>query len=318
MDITFQYPPDLFSLLVDTIPRLCRSKKDVILFLRGAGVERQMYADLQQKVNSDSASITKFDIVRAILTRLNARGEAALRERREVLKRVIEFEQFETCWNNDRLQAKGLVEEVRKVVGVKDSFTRMHIERDRERRERQLEVQKKQKAEDERLANLRAVRDEFVRLFGEQERQKRGKLLERALNRLFAAYDVSVREAFTLRGSEGEGIVEQIDGVVELDGGLYLVEVKWWGDPLGPSEISQHLVRVYHRGHARGIFIANAGYTPASLNICTEALQRTVVILCELSEFVHLLERELPLRPFFKEKVRAALIEKKPLHRPLS
>jgi hypothetical protein len=318
MDITFQYPPDLFSLLIDTIPRLCRSKKDVILFFRGAGVERQMYADMEHQVKSDPESIKKFDIARAILTRLNARGEAALRERREVLKRITEFEQFDTCWDNDRLQAKGLVAEVREVVGVKDSFTRMHIERDRERQERQLELRKKQKADEERLGKLRSVREEFVRLFGEQDRHKRGKLLEGVLNRLFAANDMSVREAFTLRGSEGEGIVEQIDGVVEIDGDLYLVEVKWWGEALGPAEISQHLVRVYHRGHARAIFVANAGYTPAAQNICKEALQRTVVILCELSEFVHLLERELPLRPFFKEKIQAAVIDKKPLHRPLS
>ena len=37
-DITFHYPPELFSLLVDTIPLLNRSKKDVLLFFRGAGV----------------------------------------------------------------------------------------------------------------------------------------------------------------------------------------------------------------------------------------------------------------------------------------
>jgi hypothetical protein len=37
-DITFHYPPELFNLLVDTIPVLNRSKKDVLLFFRGAGV----------------------------------------------------------------------------------------------------------------------------------------------------------------------------------------------------------------------------------------------------------------------------------------
>ena len=31
-DITFHYPPELFNLLVDTIPLLSRSKKDVLLF----------------------------------------------------------------------------------------------------------------------------------------------------------------------------------------------------------------------------------------------------------------------------------------------
>ena len=38
MTITYQYPPELFSLLVDAIAVLCKSKKDVLLFFRGAGV----------------------------------------------------------------------------------------------------------------------------------------------------------------------------------------------------------------------------------------------------------------------------------------
>jgi len=40
---SFHYPPEILKLLIDTIPLLCRSKKDVLLFLEGAGVE---FADL--------------------------------------------------------------------------------------------------------------------------------------------------------------------------------------------------------------------------------------------------------------------------------
>lgn len=318
MDISFHYPPDLFNLLVDTIPRLCRSKKEVILFLRGAGVVHPLYTDLERQLNTGVSKLTKFEIVRVVLTRLNAKGEATLRERREIVKRVTEFEAFDTCWENERLKAKGLVAEVRKLINIKDSFTRMQNERDRERRERQEEIAKKHRVEEERRSQLNAVRDEFFKLFAEQDRAKRGKLLEGALNRLFGAHGISVREAFTLRGAEGEGIIEQIDGAIELEGDIYFVEVKWWGEALGPGDVSQHLVRVYHRGYARGIFIANAGYTTASLNICKEALQKTVIVLCELSEFVHLMERELSLIAFFKEKIQTAIAEKKPLHFPLS
>ena len=35
MDSLFHYPPDVFNLLVDTIPRLCKSKADVLLFAAG-------------------------------------------------------------------------------------------------------------------------------------------------------------------------------------------------------------------------------------------------------------------------------------------
>lgn len=41
---------------------------------------------------------------------------------------------------------------------------------------------------------------------------------------------------------DGLGVVEQIDGVIELQGDLYLVEMKWWQDALGPGDVAQHLV----------------------------------------------------------------------------
>src|SRR5207245_1619361 len=109
-DITFHYPPELFSLLVDTIPLLNRSKKDVLLFFRGAGVPDTMLADLRKQLDTVAREdLNKFEIVRTVLRRLNERGERTLRERREVLKRVVEFTNFDTCWPADQLKAKGLV-----------------------------------------------------------------------------------------------------------------------------------------------------------------------------------------------------------------
>lgn len=40
IEITFHYPPELFNLLVDTIPVLNRSKKDILLFFKGLGLRR--------------------------------------------------------------------------------------------------------------------------------------------------------------------------------------------------------------------------------------------------------------------------------------
>jgi restriction system protein len=120
MDIIFQYPPDLMNLLIDTIPRICRSKKDVLLFFKGAGVNSTLTNDLSVQLKMDKASINKYEIARTVLTRLNEKGEATLRERREVLKRITEFEDFSTCWPKDQLEAKGLVAEIRRVINVKD------------------------------------------------------------------------------------------------------------------------------------------------------------------------------------------------------
>ncbi len=317
MNIIFHYPPELLSLLIATIPLLCRSKKDVLLFFKGAGVASDLTNDLAIRVNQDPNSISKYEIARTVLTRLNEKGELTLRERREILKRVTEFEDFSTCWPKDQLKAKGLVAEIRRVVNVKDSFTRMHMEREDERKKRQAEQQAKLEEAERRMAKLSAVKTDLFSLFGEQNSQKRGKALESVLNRLFEASGILIRETFTLKGSYGEGIIEQIDGVVEIDGELYLVEMKWLNQPLGTSDVSQHLVRIFNRGHARGIFISASDYTEPAITICKESLQKAVVVLCKLEEIVRLLEQEGNLKDLLKAKIKVAIIDKNPLHEPL-
>ena len=320
VDITFHYPPELFGLLIDTIPLLCRSKIDVLLFFQGAGVGHDLLDDLQDKVEQDKDSISKYEIVRTTVTRLNELGEASLRERREVLKRVTEFENFSTCWPDDQLKAKGLIADIRQVVDVKDSFTRMRQERERERQERQAGYIAEIKAKKRKHTELSSIRQELFSLFGmpDSQSQKRGKLLEGILNRLFKASDILVREAFMLVGQEGEGIVEQIDGAVEIDGHLYLVEMKWWRERLGPPEVAPHLVKIYAREHAGGIFISNSGYTQSAINNCKEALSQKIVVLCELEEIVILLEKQSSLKDFLKSKINAAVMDKQPLFRPFS
>ncbi len=317
MSDTYHFPPDLLDLLGDTIPKLTRTKKGVIDFFKGAGVSSNITNDLVRKLNKDKESISKYEIARTILVRLNERGDQTLRERREVLKRVTEFENFSACWENDRLKAKGLVAEIRQIINVKDSFSRMNQERELERQGRIKEKQDKQAAENKRKEELATIKTDLFSLFQETNVHKRGKSLESVLNRLFDVHGILIREAFTVVGNENEGIVEQIDGVIEIDGNLYLVEMKWWEKPLGTGEVSQHLVRVFNRGHSRGIFISNSGYTSAAETTCRESLQRSVVVLCTLEEFVFLLENEIEFKKFLKAKINAAITHKNPFYEPL-
>jgi len=312
-DAAYHFTPDLLNLLVQTIPRLCRSKNDVLMFFRSAGVPARHVGDLAAIVQRDKDSITKYELVRRVLERINAEGDTALAARREVVKRVVEFEDFSSCWPADLLEAQGLVAQIRRVVNVKDSFTRMNIEREKERQQRQkvheAKVAKIQRRNDERAA----IRKALFALFGETNPQKRGKALEGILNRLFKVEEILIREAFTLRGSEGEGIVEQIDGVVEIESHVYLVEMKWWNEPLGVGDVSSHIVRLFGRGDARGIFISSSGYTEPAVTTCKDALHQKVVVLCKLEEIVQLLDSEASLRELLKDKVRAAIVEKNPL-----
>ena len=84
--VTFQYPPELFSLMVDAIPVLCKSKKDVILFFRGAGVPASMTADIETALQTNPDTVRKHESARTILTRVNEGGDALLAARRELAR----------------------------------------------------------------------------------------------------------------------------------------------------------------------------------------------------------------------------------------
>src|SRR5580698_2871948 len=102
LDISYHYPPELLELLCDAVPALFRSKQGVIDFFVGAGVPNKMVGDWKLKLKQDKASVKKHEIARSILCRLNEAGEPALALRREVIKRISEFDDFSGCWDNDR------------------------------------------------------------------------------------------------------------------------------------------------------------------------------------------------------------------------
>jgi restriction system protein len=307
----YHFAPDFLNLLVETIPRLNRSKNDVLLFFRGAGVGMQHLQDLEGDIRRDRGSHSKFELARTVVVRLNEGGDPCLAARREIVRRIVEFEDFTRCWENDALQARGLVAEVRRLVNVKDSFTRINQERQRERDRARAVREAEVTARREARERIEQVKREFFALFAETDAHRRGRALEVALNRLFAAYGIQVREAFTLR-LDSTGAVEQVDGVVELGGHLYLVEMKWWNAPLGPGETAHHLVRVFSRDGARGIFISASGYTEAAIEQYRQALRQRVVFMMTLEEIVGLFNDDADMSELLKYKVTAAVLDKEP------
>lgn len=316
-DITFHYPPELFNLLVDVVPLLNRSKLDVLVFFRGAGVPENVTSDIATRLKVAPKDVNKYEMVRTVLERLNAKGESALRERREVLRRVVEFASFDSCWPSDQLKAKGLVASIREVVNQKDAFTRINNAREGERQARLAEAQRIASEKRRRDSRIEAAKQGLYALFGASTTsQERGKLLETALNNLFHAYGVLIQKAFHLVGNAGEGIVEQIDGAIELGGVLYFVEMKWYRNPVGKPEISEHLVRLMSRAEVRGIFISASDYTEPAIHTVREFLQHKVLVLSTLQEIVRLLEKQDDLAEFFTKKVKAAQIHKNPYFSP--
>ncbi|MCC6527861.1 MAG: restriction endonuclease [Polyangiaceae bacterium] len=310
--VVFHYPPQLTQLLIDTIPLLCRSKRDVVLFFVGAGFPEHEFPDVAATVHAAPAEINKYEITRELITLLNSGGDRWLRQRREVVRRVTEFDDFSTCWPKDQLRAKGLVAEIRSLVGVKDAFTRMKIEHDRARAAHSAaaEARTSERAARQRAAD--AIRRNLAALFLEPNPQRRGKALEGVLNALFRHHGISLRESFSLRSGATGREVEQIDGVIELSNAAYFVEMKWLNEPVGVNEISPHLVRVYQRAESRALFISASEYTEAAVRLCRDALQQKLVILASLEEIVKLTERDADLVGLLNRKVDLAINERRP------
>jgi restriction system protein len=311
-DQVFHYPPELLALLTDAITNLVKSKRDVVTFFQGAGVPQKFLTPWSTKIAQDRDSVYKAEIARDVLCKLNELGDTGIAPRREIVKRIVQWEDFSTAYPEKRLAAQGLVANVQKVVNIKDTFTRMNDEREREQKEKQAlreaELKKKLEIREKRMS----VKQRLFALFGENDPHKRGKALEKVLNDLFAAFDVLVREAFVLRGEPGEGIIAQIDGLIEYKGHLYLVEMKWLKDAVGRSDMATHLVNIFNRGEVRGLFISASGFAPAAIADVKAALSQKVCILAEMEEIVALLEREGDLTELLQKKIVAAEADKNP------
>jgi restriction system protein len=308
---TYHFPAELLALLIDTIPRLLRTKRDVLMFFRGAGVPETDYRDLLDRLATSPSEVSKFALAREVLGRLNAAGDGRIAARREIIRRVVEFEDFSACYDNERDAAKARVAEVRRLVDARDSFTRMRMERDREAEARRVEGRQRATAAAAAAERFEAVRDEVFALFAMPDPHRRGTALEAALNHLFELERIAVREAFTVRAESGH-VGEQIDGAIELNGRLYLVEMKWIQGPVDKPLIAEHLVRLFARADCGGIVIATNGFTQPAIDECRNALRDRTVILCRLQEIVEALQAKGSITDLLKGRIERAILDRDP------
>jgi restriction system protein len=312
---TWHYPPDFLEMMIDTTSLLVKSKTGLCSFFEGSGVPVAVLLPLRERIAKDRDSVRMTEIARVAIEAANKmQGDRGLETRREIVRRVAQFTAFNQCWPENEAKARGCVAQVREYVQMHTVATR-YVEATERERQRTMEAERlRLKAEAERRAARQRIADQLAALFSEANAQYRGKRLESILNELFRIDGVLVTEAFELR-SEAHGLVEQIDGVIEFESELYLVELKWWSQRLGPGDVSQHMLRVFARGQARGIFIANPGFTEAAIESVREHLHRAPFILAELEEIVRILHDDVSTRDWLRPKLRAAQAEKRPLRK---
>lgn len=312
MDTYFHFPPDLFNLLVDTIPRLNKSKKDLLLFFQNVGVPDSYLRQYNLLLNTNRSQFKKYDVTRDVLTFLNQQQDKMLGVRRKLLQRIIEFDSFETCYPNDVDRAKANVSDIQRLVKLKDTVTRYENYLNREQNQKAKVQQEKVEKIRKSKAHFEELRQEFAQLFSIQNPQERGKRLEKVLNDIFKYFKIGIKEDFVIYDDETGKNYEQIDGVVEINHYLTLVEVKWEKTPIGVDKIGRYMSRLLVRKNVDGIIISYSSFTETALPTAKEALAISVIALVDLKDIFDVLEQEKDLDDYFSELIRNVKLYKNP------
>jgi hypothetical protein len=310
----FSYPPDLIEKLVAVLPRLVRGKDALLDLLAEGRPSKSLLADLRRRVDADRSAVSKYEMARTVLTHLNAGGDATLGGLRRVLQRVVEWTDFSTSSDTDRAVARGLVAEIQDLVRTKTWLHEVREAKTAERRSHMAEGEAALEARRQHEAELARIHQGLVRLIAASSPQARGKALEPLLNALFRAYGILLRDDFTVR-VEGVGVVEQVDGAVEFDGHVYLVEMKWHAEALGKEHIDSHMMRLVTRPEARGIVVSASGYAATTIEWAGQALHQKLLVLVTLEEILVWLDQRADLRAMLAHKVQAAILDKQPFAR---
>jgi hypothetical protein len=129
--------------------------------------------------------------------------------------------------------------------------------------------------------------------------QARGFAFERFLRDLFEAFGLAPHSSFRLIG-------EQIDGSLQLDGEIYLIEAKWQNKPVDNSELLIFRGKVEGKSTwTRGIFISYGGFSEDGL-VAFSRGRSTNIIAMTGQDLYFILEGRMSLTEALKQKVRHA------------
>jgi hypothetical protein len=144
---------------------------------------------------------------------------------------------------------------------------------------------------------LAQLKDEFVQLTKEKDRNKAGLSFEPFLNRLFEIFQLKPRLPFRIVG-------EQIDGSFELDGQIYLLELKWENHPLPEETLLAFRGKIEGKSaFTRGVFVAVNGISVQARDAITRGKQPSFFVI-DGYDLMMILNEAMSLHEFLRCRVR--------------
>lgn len=132
--------------------------------------------------------------------------------------------------------------------------------------------------------------------------QERGYAFEKFLNTLFNTFDMKARSPFRLIG-------EQIDGSIEFEGNIHLIEAKWQNALVGNADLLVLHGKVGGKATwSRGIFISYSGFTKEGLEAFSKG-RPTNLIAVTGQDLYFILGGGMPFDQMIRLKARLAAEE---------
>jgi len=222
LDRSYHYPPDVLELLVDTIPRLIKSKAGLLEFFEQAGTPEELIAEWRTKLHKDRMSVSKYHLARGLLRGLNALGDEARPVRHQVLSRLARYADFSAGWEDDRGRAEELVSRIRELAGVTDADTWQASCQEALTRQvtRETYHARLKHTEDRRQA-LEALKRDLYQAFRVSDPSERRAILGSVLPRLFTCHDIRTRQATAAPPVDDAAVL------IEFNQGFFLLDIRW-------------------------------------------------------------------------------------------
>lgn len=159
------------------------------------------------------------------------------------------------------------------------------------------------------VENLIHIKDEFI-MVTNLPPTERGYTFEKFLHNLFSVYNFNPRPAFRIQG-------EQIDGSIEFEHEIYLLEARWQDKPVTQADIAVLDSRVQgHSAIGRGIFIT-AGIFSADGIVAHQKLRPSSIFGVDGQDMYFILDHALPIDEVLRMKIRR-LVETGDFHYPVA
>jgi restriction system protein len=278
------------------------------------GIEPGDLAEARAMYALDPDGTKKTAIAEAVLHALIKKQDDAIFQRREILRRLSQNEDFGSCWPADQYKARGYVAELARIVNIKDSFTRIEREREREHTQRAAANEELIAARHAKRERLRDIKQRLVDLLtADIIPVFRGLEFEKTITDLFSESGLTIKEPFTVQSDKTGSIVEQVDGAIEVRGRTFLVECKCWKSNISRQELAPLLVSVYNPGNVGGIFISASEYTESALADARAALSQKTIVLLTVGSILACLEADSAIAKFLEDAIREVELSRNPL-----